>query len=197
MLKDNLKSKENLASQSSSQNKDEPKESNAQDKSRRDFLTLSACAVAGVGAAVALVPFVKSLSPDEGELALGSTEVDISNIEVGKTITIMWRGTPVFVRRRTPQEIADAQNTDLGILRDPELDEDRVLKGKDDWLVTVAVCTHLGCVPLSNKGEYNGWFCPCHGSHYDTSGRIRKGPAPKNLPIPAYTFIDEKTIKIG
>lgn len=171
---------------------DQPK-----DSSKRDFLTLTASTVACVGGAVALVPFVKSMSPDAGELALGSTEVDISKVEVGQTITVMWRGTPVFVKRRTKQEVEDARIVDFKELRDPEADEDRVLKGKDEWLVTVAVCTHLGCVPLSNKGEYNGWFCPCHGSHYDTSGRIRKGPAPKNLPVPEYTFLDESTIKIG
>lgn len=169
----------------------------APDKSKRDFLTLSACSVAGVGAAVSLVPFVKSLSPDEGELALGSTEVDISKLEPGKTLTVMWRGTPVFVRRRTQHEIDMARDVLMSDLRDPEEDEDRVQKGKDEWLVTIAVCTHLGCVPIANKGEYEGWFCPCHGSHYDTSGRIRKGPAPTNLPIPSYTFLDEKTIQIG
>lgn len=167
------------------------------DKSKRDFLTLTAATVTCVGGAVALLPFVKSMSPDAGELALGSTEVDISKVEVGQTITVMWRGTPVFVRRRTPQEIEDARSVDYTGLKDPETDEARILKGKEEWLVTVAVCTHLGCVPLANKGEYNGWFCPCHGSHYDTSGRIRKGPAPKNLPVPEYAFVDENTIKIG
>ncbi len=167
------------------------------DKSKRDFIVTSATAVACIGAATAIVPFVKSLSPDAGELALGSTEVDVSKLKVGETITVMWRGTPVFIRKRTEEEIEEARNVDISELRDPETDEERTLRGKPEWLVAVAVCTHLGCVPLAGKGDYNGWFCPCHGSHYDTSGRIRKGPAPLNLPIPHYTFINDTTILIG
>ena len=133
-------------------------------------------------------------------LALGSTEVDLSNINVGQAKTVKWRGKPVFIRRRTSEEILEANDVDLKSLRHPENDKNRVQK--EEWLVMEGVCTHLGCVPLGqkmsdSKGEYNGWFCPCHGSHYDSSGRIRKGPAPENLAVPPYTFINDTTIKIG
>ena len=122
-------------------------------------------------------------------LALASLEVDIGSIAVGDALTVKWRGKPVFIRRRTPEEIAEAQNADLGTMRDPETDEARV---KDpEWLVVLGICTHLGCVPINGAGEYNGYFCPCHGSHYDTSGRIRKGPAPLNLEVPPYAFDEE------
>lgn len=166
-------------------------------KSRRDFLVMSTAAVTCAGLVAAAVPFISSLNPDAGELAVGSTEVDISKIKEGDTITVMWRGTPVFVRHRTKAEIEKAQATPMSELKDPETDEARVKKGMEQWLIVVAVCTHLGCVPLSYKGDYDGWFCPCHGSHYDTSGRIRKGPAPKNLPVPIYAFINDSTLKIG
>ena len=167
---------------------------------RRDFLYLSSMTIGGVGVVTFMWPFVQSMNPAEDTLALGSTEVDISNILVGQSITVKWRGRPVFIRRRTNEEIIEAKNIDLALLRDPAEDKDRVQK--DEWLVLEGVCTHLGCVPLGqkmsdNKGEYNGWFCPCHGSHYDSSGRIRKGPAPDNLAVPPYSFINEKTIKIG
>ncbi len=112
-------------------------------------------------------------------------------------MTVLWRGKPVFIKRRTEIEIKEARDVQMSDLKDPEEDKNRVLEGKDEWLVTVGVCTHLGCVPISNKGDYNGWFCPCHGSHYDTSGRIRKGPAPKNLAVPAYKFISDTVILIG
>ena len=135
------------------------------------------------------------MNPDSSVKALATTEVDISQIEPGKAITVLWRGKPVFVKRRTPEEIADAKKVKLESLKHPEKDEDRVKK--EEWLVMLGICTHLGCVPLSNKGEYNGWFCPCHGSHYDTSGRIRKGPAPTNMEVPKYEFVDNNTIKIG
>ena len=135
------------------------------------------------------------MNPDNSVKALASTEVDISQIQPGKAITVLWRGKPVFVKRRTPEEIAEAKKVKLDELKHPEKDEDRVKK--EEWLVMLGICTHLGCVPLSNKGEYNGWFCPCHGSHYDTSGRIRKGPAPTNMEVPKYEFVDNNTIKIG
>ena len=135
------------------------------------------------------------MNPDSSVKALASTEVDISQVQPGKTITVLWRGKPVFVKRRTPQEIEEAKKVNLDDLKHPEKDEDRVKK--EEWLVMLGICTHLGCVPLSNKGEYNGWFCPCHGSHYDTSGRIRKGPAPTNMEVPKYEFVDNNTIKIG
>ena len=157
---------------------------NESKKARRDFLYLSSITVGGAGVATFIWPFLKSMSPAEDTLALGSTEVDISGIEIGQSITVKWRGRPVFIRRRTQKEIDEANTVTLDILKDPIEDSDRVQK--PEWLVLVGVCTHLGCVPLGQKlsdtkGEYNGWFCPCHGSHYDSSGRIRKGPAPENL----------------
>ena len=135
------------------------------------------------------------MNPAEDTLALGSTEVDISGIEKGKSITVKWRGKPVFIKRRTEEEIAEARNVNIEDLPHPEKDEDRAKN--PEWLVMLGICTHLGCVPLGDKGEYNGWFCPCHGSHYDTSGRIRKGPAPTNMEIPKYEFVNSNTIKIG
>ena len=167
---------------------------------RRDFLYLSSMSIGGIGVVTFMWPFVKSMNPAEDTLALGSTEVNLSDILIGQSITVKWRGKPVFIRRRTEEEILEAKNVDLNILKDPMLDEDRVKK--EEWLVLEGVCTHLGCVPLGQKmsdtkGEYNGWFCPCHGSHYDSSGRIRKGPAPENLAVPPYKFINETTIKIG
>jgi|TARA_B100000674_G_scaffold435174_1_gene394596 ubiquinol-cytochrome c reductase iron-sulfur subunit len=137
------------------------------------------------------------MNPDKSVQALATTEVDISNIEPGKSITVLWRGKPVFLKRRTQDEIAEARAVSLEELKDPQKDEDRVKDGKDEWLVMLGVCTHLGCVPLADKGDYKGWFCPCHGSHYDVSGRIRKGPAPVNMEIPKYEFVDNNTIKIG
>ena len=135
------------------------------------------------------------MNPDASVKALASTEVDISNVEKGQSITVLWRGKPVFIRRRTDEEIAKARDVNIDELKHPEKDEDRA---KDpEWLVMLGVCTHLGCVPLGDKGEYGGWFCPCHGSHYDTSGRIRKGPAPTNMEVPKYEFVNSNTIKIG
>jgi ubiquinol-cytochrome c reductase iron-sulfur subunit len=165
--------------------------------SRRDFVILTASSVAGVGAIAAAVPFVRSLSPDASVLAVSTVEIDISNIKEGQTSVYKWQGKPVFVTRRTKKQIEEARSVKLIELKDPQLDEDRVKKGEDQWLVTVGVCTHLGCIPESNKGDYDGWFCPCHGSHYDISGRIRKGPAPKNLEIPPYEFLSDTKIKIG
>ena len=169
-------------------------------KSRRNFLSLSSVTIGGVGAASFMWPFLKSMSPAEDTLALGSIEVDLSSIGVGESMTVKWRGKPVFIRKRTQEEIQEAINVDLASLRDPMLDNDRT--SKPEWLVLEGVCTHLGCVPLGQKisdtkGEYNGWFCPCHGSHYDSSGRIRKGPAPTNLAIPPYKFLSDTVIKIG
>ena len=175
--------------------------SSEKDKSsRRDFLYLSSISIGGVGVAAFMWPFLKSMNPAEDTLALGSTEVDLSDILVGQSITVKWRGKPVFIRRRTQEEISEANNVDVPSLRDPMEDKDRVQEA--EWLVLEGVCTHLGCVPLGQKmsdtkGEYNGWFCPCHGSHYDTSGRVRKGPAPDNLPVPPYRFISDTKIIIG
>ena len=169
-------------------------------ESRRDFLYLSSITVGGVGVAAFMWPFIKSMNPAEDTLALGTTEVDISNVNEGQSVTVKWRGMPVFIRKRTQEEINEANNVDIASLRDPIQDGERVQK--PEWLILIGVCTHLGCVPLGQKatdtkGEYNGWFCPCHGSHYDTSGRIRKGPAPDNLPVPPYKFISETKILIG
>ena len=170
------------------------------DSKRRDFLQLSTLSIGAVGTAAFIWPFLKSMSPAEDTLALGTTEVDVSSIEEGQSVTVKWRGKPVFIRKRTKDEIDEAKTVNIEDLKDPEEDINRVKK--DEWLVLVGVCTHLGCVPLGqkltdSKGEYNGWYCPCHGSHYDTSGRIRKGPAPENLAVPPYSFLNDTTIKIG
>ena len=162
---------------------------------RRDFLQLSTISIGAIGTPAFVWPFLSSMNPAEDTLALGTTEVDISQVEPGKSITVLWRGKPVFIKRRTKFEISEAQSVDLNALKHPEKDEDRVKK--PEWLVMLGIRTHLGCVPISDKGEYDGWFCPCHGSHYDTSGRIRKGPAPVNMEIPKYEFVDNNTIKIG
>lgn len=169
---------------------------------RRDFLYLTAGAMGAVGTAGALWPFLNSMLPAADTLAMATTEVSLAPIEPGQAITVKWRGQPVFIRYRTEQEIEAARQVDLSKLRDKEPDSARVKNGKEQWLVMVGVCTHLGCVPLGQnpadeKGEFNGWFCPCHGSHYDEAGRIRKGPAPKNLVIPPYEFLDDKRIRIG
>ena len=162
---------------------------------RRDFLFTVTYTIGAVGIGATIWPLIDQMNPDSSAKALATTEVDVSSVELGKTITVLWRGKPIFIRRRTKEEIEEASAVDLKDLKDPEKDEDRV---KDsEWLVMVGVCTHLGCIPLGEKGEYNGWFCPCHGSHYDTSGRVRKGPAPNNLEIPKYEFVDNNTIKIG
>ena len=162
---------------------------------RRDFLFTISYALGAVGVAAGVWPLVDQMNPDASVKALATTEVDISNIGLGKTITVLWRGKPVFIRRRTQEEISKAKNVNLKELKDPQKDEDRVKKS--EWLIMTGVCTHLGCIPLGDKGDFGGWFCPCHGSHYDTSGRIRKGPAPTNLEIPKYEFVDTNTIKIG
>jgi len=171
------------------------------EKSRRDFLYVSTAAVGAVGAGIAVWPFIHQMNPAADTLALSTTEVNLEPIEEGQSITVVWRGKPVFVRYRTAEEIALAAKEDsAGDLIDPEKDAARVQKAQ--WLIMVGICTHLGCIPLGQKasepkGEYGGWFCPCHGSHYDTSGRIRKGPAPKNLVIPTYSFLSDTSVKIG
>lgn len=167
---------------------------------RRDFLLYTTVTVGAIGAGISVWPLVDSMNPAKDVLALSSTEGDLAPIEMGQSITVVWRGKPVFVRHRTAAEVEDAQKVDLGELPDPARDTARVTQPQ--WLILVGVCTHLGCIPLGQKpseprGEYGGWFCPCHGSHYDTSGRIRKGPAPTNLPVPPYEFIDDNKIRIG
>ena len=162
---------------------------------RRDFIFTATYAVGAVGVAATVWPLVDQMNPDASVKALASTEVDVSSVEPGKTITVLWRGKPVFIKRRTQNEIDEARSVRMEDLPDPERDEDRAKN--PEWLVMLGVCTHLGCVPLNDKGDYNGWFCPCHGSHYDTSGRIRKGPAPTNMSIPNYEFLENNIIKIG
>jgi ubiquinol-cytochrome c reductase iron-sulfur subunit len=175
---------------------------------RREFLIMTACSVGAVGTAAAVWPMISSMSPAADVLALASTEVDLTQVKEGESITVMWRGKPVFIRRRTAKEIEEARTAPMSDLKDPQSDEDRVkqsvINGQahPEWLVMIGVCTHLGCVPLGQKptdphGDFDGWFCPCHGSQYDSSGRIRKGPAPKNLEIPPYQFTDASKIKIG
>jgi len=172
----------------------------AEGGTRRDFLYLAAGAVGAVGLGFVAWPFIDSMNPAADTLALSSIDVDTGPIEEGQGITVMWQGKPVFLRRRTAMEIEEARSVDLDELRDPQPDEARVIE--DDMLVVVGVCTHLGCIPLGQRqteprGDYGGYFCPCHGSHYDTSGRIRRGPAPTNLPVPPYEYTDETRIRIG
>ncbi len=167
------------------------------DESRRKLLTATAYSAAGIGAACAILPFIDSMNPSSDVQALASTEVDISNIKAGEEKKVMWRGKPVSIRRRTKAEIEEANAVDIKELRDPQTDAERVKAGKEEWLVTIEICTHLGCIPIMGQGEYKGWFCPCHGSQYDTSARIRKGPAPRNLEIPPYEFLGDTKIKIG
>ena len=167
---------------------------------KRDFLSLTTAAFTVVGVGAMVWPFISSLAPSKDVLAMASTEVDISPITVGQSVTVMWRGKPVFVRHRTAEEITLARATPLSELKDPATDQSRV--SRDPWLIVVGVCTHLGCVPLGQKatdakGEFGGWFCPCHGSHYDSSARIRKGPAPTNLLVPEYTFTSDSALRIG
>ena len=162
---------------------------------RRDFIFSASYALGAVGVGAAVWPLIDQMNPDASVKALASTEVDVSGVERGQSITVLWRGKPVFIRRRTEEEIAKAKDVKLEDLPHPETDEERAKN--PEWLVMLGVCTHLGCVPLGDKGEYGGWFCPCHGSHYDTSGRIRKGPAPTNMEVPKYEFVNSNTIKIG
>ena len=171
-----------------------------ENQGRRDFIVVATNTMLAVGAAAVAYPFINQMNPAADTLALSSIEVDVSGIEEGQAITVEWRGKPVFIRHRTAAEIELAGQVNLDDLRDPEGDMDRV--EKPEYLVIQGICTHLGCVPLGQKigevkGDYNGWFCPCHGSHYDTSGRIRKGPAPTNLEVPPYAFLSDNVIKIG
>jgi ubiquinol-cytochrome c reductase iron-sulfur subunit len=181
----------------------------AAEPTRRDFLYITTAAATAVGAAAAAWPFIDQMNPDASVLALATIEVDLAPLAEGQSITVKWRGNPVFVRRRTAKEIEEARALPLSELPDqlarnanlPEnaeaTDANRVFEGKDAFIVMMGVCTHLGCVPLGVAGDYQGWFCPCHGSHYDTAGRIRKGPAPENLPIPKYAFVSDTRIRIG
>ncbi|MEZ5668849.1 MAG: ubiquinol-cytochrome c reductase iron-sulfur subunit [Alphaproteobacteria bacterium] len=168
------------------------------DATRRDFLYLTVGAFGVVGGATAIWPFINSMNPSADVLAAGApVDVDLAPVEAGQAITVVWRGEPMFVRNRTETEIEEARSVALDDLVDPQTDESRVHEGHEQWLIVKGVCTHLGCVPLGQKpgeprGDYGGWYCPCHGSHYDTSGRIRRGPAPANLPVPPYAFSAEE-----
>ena len=169
-------------------------------ETRRDFLTIATGVFATVGGVAALWPLIHQMTPAADTLALATTEVDVSSLEPGQSITVVWQGKPVFIRRRTQEEIKSARGVDPSSLPDPQTAAQRTQK--PEWLIVVGVCTHLGCIPAGQavgdaKGEYGGWFCPCHGSHYDTSGRIRKGPAPTNLPVPAYKFTSDDVVLIG
>jgi ubiquinol-cytochrome c reductase iron-sulfur subunit len=169
---------------------------------RRDFINIAAVSFAGVGAVAVVLPLVNQMNPSKDVLAMATTEVDLSAIQPGQAIKATFRAQPLFVRHLTPKEIAEADAVDASSLRDPQTLEERTVDGKKEWLVTMGVCTHLGCVPLGagegeNKGEFGGYFCPCHGSSYDTAARIRKGPAPKNLEVPAYKFTSDTAILVG
>ena len=186
----------------------------AEEPNRRDFIVILAQAFAGVGAAVALWPFIHQMNPDASTQALASIEVDLSPVKEGQAITVSWRGKPIFIRNRTPVEVDAAKAVKLTDLKDPiarneglfdrakATDENRTKKDHENWLVLIGICTHLGCIPKGQsmgdaRGDFGGWFCPCHGSHYDTAGRIRQGPAPQNLWVPPYEFVSNTLIKIG
>jgi ubiquinol-cytochrome c reductase iron-sulfur subunit len=170
----------------------------AAEPTRRDFLFIATGVGAAVGGATLVWPFVQSLAPDAATVAAGApVEVDLTPIAEGQIVKVFWRGKLIFIRHRTPEEIKAAEDVNVASLRDPQPDTARVKEGKAQWLIVFGNCTHLGCVPLGQQGEYKGWFCPCHGSVFDTSGRIRQGPAPINLPIPPYTFVSDTKIRIG
>jgi ubiquinol-cytochrome c reductase iron-sulfur subunit len=165
---------------------------------RRDFLYIATATVGAVGAAATLVPLIGQMNPDASTIAAGApVEVDLSPVESGQIIKVFWRSKPIFIFHRTPNDIKLAQDVDWQSLRDPAPDSARVKSGHEEWLVVIGICTHLGCIPLPHQGNYDGWFCPCHGSQYDSAGRIRQGPAPLNLYLPPYTFISDSKIRIG
>nr|WP_226898603.1 ubiquinol-cytochrome c reductase iron-sulfur subunit [Mangrovicoccus algicola] len=176
---------------------------------RRDFLYYATAGAGVVATGAAVWPLVNQMNPSADVQALSSIRVDVGGVESGTQLTVQWLGKPVFIRRRTPEDIESAREVDLSDLPDGNArnanldagaeatDDNRAMPGNEEWLVMMGVCTHLGCVPLANAGDYHGWFCPCHGSHYDAAGRIRRGPAPENLPVPVAAFEDETTIKLG
>lgn len=188
--------------------------STAEEPNRRDFLVIAGNAFAAVGGAIVLWPFIAQMNPDSSAQALASVELDLAPVKEGQAITAMWRGKPIFIRNRTKAEIEQAKAVDLAVLvdnsarnmalpeADPATDANRTKAGHENFLILIGICTHLGCIPKGqaigdSRGDYGGWFCPCHGSHYDTAGRIRKGPAPRNLEVPPYTFVGDTKIKIG
>ena len=176
---------------------------------RRDFVYIATGAVGAFGAVLTVWPLIDQMNPDAASLALAAVEVDVSSIAPGMSLRVKWRGKPVVIRRRTEAEIAEARAVDVADLRDPyarnanlpadapAADANRAVPGREEWLIMVEVCTHLGCIPIGQRGDFGGWFCPCHGSQYDTAGRVRRGPAPENLPVPEYAFISETTVRIG
>jgi ubiquinol-cytochrome c reductase iron-sulfur subunit len=170
----------------------------AAEPTRRDFLYVATGAVGAIGATTTLIPLIAQMNPDASTIAAGAPiEVDLGPIAEGQIIKVFWRGKPIYISHRTKKEIDEARTVPLGDLRDPQADQDRVKPGHDQWLVVIGICTHLGCIPLAHQGNYDGWFCPCHGSQYDSSGRIRLGPAPANLPVPPYAFVSDSRIQIG
>ena len=170
----------------------------AAEPTRRDFLYIASATAGAVGGAAVLIPLISQMNPDASTLAAGvPIEVDLGPIAEGQVIKVFWRSQPIFISHRTQKEIDEARAVDIDSLKDPQTDEARVKAGHDQWLIVVGICTHLGCIPLAHQGEYDGWFCPCHGSQYDSSGRIRQGPAPANLPVPPYTFLSDSKIQIG
>jgi ubiquinol-cytochrome c reductase iron-sulfur subunit len=181
-----------------------------EEPTRRDFLYIATGSMAAVGAAALTWPFIDQMNPDASTRALASIDVDVSAIEPGQAITVKWRGKPVFIRNRTDREVEEARAVELSELKDPTAENDNLAtgapatnenrsagEGRENWIVMIGSCTHLGCVPVGTAGDFGGWFCPCHGSHYDTAGRIRRGPAPRNLEIPIFEFTSDTTIKIG
>jgi ubiquinol-cytochrome c reductase iron-sulfur subunit len=169
---------------------------------RRDFINIAAASFGGVGAVAFLYPLINQMNPSADVLALAQIDVDVSPIQAGQAIKTMWRKQPIFIRNLTPAEQAAANAVDASSLRDPQTLDERTKEGHRNWLITLGVCTHLGCVPLGAaegepKGEFGGYFCPCHGSHYDTAARVRKGPAPRNLEVPEYEFLSDTSVRIG
>ena len=172
--------------------------SSADQPTRRDFLFVATGAAAGVGTVATLWPFISQMNPDAATIAAGAPiEVDLSPVAEGQDIKVFWRGKPIYIMNRTKKQIEEARSVAVDSLRDPQSDQARVKEGHDNWLVVIGICTHLGCIPIAHEGNYDGFFCPCHGSQYDSSGRIRQGPAPLNLPVPPYQFVSDSKIQIG
>ena len=170
----------------------------AVEPTRRDFLYIATGTVGAVGAAAVAWPLISQMNPDASTIAAGAPiEVDLAPVAEGQVIKVFWRSKPIFIGHRSKKEIEEARKVDPKTLPDPQPDDKRVKPGKEQWLVLIGICTHLGCIPLAHQGEYDGFFCPCHGSQYDTSGRIRRGPAPTNLPVPPYEFVSDTKIRIG
>jgi ubiquinol-cytochrome c reductase iron-sulfur subunit len=172
--------------------------SSADHPTRRDFLFVATGAAAAVGGVVTLWPFISQMNPDASTIAAGAPiEVDLAPIASGQDIKVFWRGKPIYIMNRTKKQIDEARQVPVASLPDPATDQSRVKEGHDQWLVVIGICTHLGCIPIAHEGNYDGFFCPCHGSQYDSSGRIRQGPAPANLPVPPYQFVSDSKIQIG